>query len=335
MSSRGQWRAGAIRGKQCRAVSSPTPASDAQPIARHVGRITVPASTSNLGPGFDLLGLAFDLWLRVEMRPRPPLAPRFSSLEGEAAAWPRDDSNLFLRAFDALAHELRIPAEPFEFAVASEIPLSRGLGSSGAAIVAGIELACAAAGVELPLERRLEHALALEGHPDNVSPALLGGCVLAAPLQAGAPLIVRQSVHPSIAFAVAWPSARLTTALARSLLPAQVSFADARENPRRLALLLEGLRSADPRLLRAGVEDRLHERYRLPHIPGGAAALAAAYEAGAWLACVSGSGSALVAASDAGRIELVAQAMREQLERVSPPAGGRVVRVVERPSQVE
>ncbi len=294
----------------------------------------MPASTSNLGPGFDLLGLAFDLWLRVEMRPRAPGGPRFAQLEGEAAAWPRDDSNLFLRAFDALAREFALDRERFEFAVASEIPLSRGLGSSGAAIVAGIELACAAAGVALAPEVRLERALALEGHPDNVAPALLGGCVLAAPLESGPPLVVRQSVHPSLAFAVAWPSARLSTALARSLLPAQVSFADARENPRRLALLLEGLRSADPRLLRAGVEDRLHERHRLPHIPGGAEALAAAYAAGAWLACVSGSGSALVAAADAAHIERVARALRETLERASPPAGGRVVRVVERAAQV-
>ncbi len=315
---------------------SPTqPADDTLTGDSTAQRIAVPASTSNLGPGFDLLGLAFDLWLRVEMRSRVPGGPRLSSLSGEAAAWPRGDSNLFLRAFDALARELELSSSPYEFAVHSEIPLSRGLGSSGAAIVAGLELACAAAGVELPLERRLEHALALEGHPDNVAPALMGGCVLAAPVGDGPPIVVRQVVHPSIAFAVAWPSAPLPTALARSLLPAQVSFADARENPRRLALLLEGLRSADPRLLRAGVEDRLHERYRLPHIPGGAAALAAAYEAGAWLACVSGSGSALVAAAEVTRIERVGRALREQLELVSPPAGGRVVRVVERPVRVE
>lgn len=294
----------------------------------------MPASTSNLGPGFDLLGLALDLWLTVEVRPRGGATSRWGQLLGEASAWPQGDANLLLRAFDATAHALGLDGASFLFDVHSEIPLSRGLGSSGAAIVAGIELASALTGASPSLEERLARALELEGHPDNVSPALLGGCVLAAPVEIGAPLIVRQDVHPHIAFGVAWPAATLPTALARSLLPSQVSFADARENPRRLALLLEGLRSADPRLLRAGVEDRLHARYRLPHIPGGPQALEAAYSAGAWLATVSGSGSALVAAADSAHIADVVAAMRGEFERVSGPAGGRMVRLVTEPTRV-
>lgn len=302
--------------------------------SRVLRRIAVPASTSNLGPGFDLLGLALDLWLTVEVRLRGPDPARLGRRTGEAEHWPDEGANLLLRAFDATARDLGLDSSAFAFDVDSEIPVSRGLGSSGAAIVAGIELASALAGATLSLEDRLARALALEGHPDNVTPALLGGCVLAAPLGGGAPLVVRQPVHPGIAFAVAWPAATLPTALARSLLPAEVSFADARENPRRLALLLEGLRSADPRLLRAGVEDRLHARFRLPRIPGGQAALDAAYSAGAWLATVSGSGSALVAAADPTRIAEIVAAMRREFERVSAPASGRVVRVVNEPARV-
>jgi homoserine kinase len=298
-------------------------------------RVRVPGSTSNLGPGFDLLGLAFDLWLTVEVRPRRAGGPRLARLEGEATAWPRGAENLLLRAFDATLTELGGDPERFEFDVASEIPVSRGLGSSGAAVVAGLELACVIAGTTLPEGERLRRALELEGHPDNVSPALLGGCVLAVPLPGAAPLVVRQALHPSLAFSVAWPAATLPTQLARSLLPTTVSFADARENPRRLALLLEGLRTADPALLAAGGEDRLHARYRLPHIPGGAEALEAAHAAGAWLATISGSGSALVALSSQDHAPRVAAAMRAAFERASGPAGGRVVRVVESATRVE
>ncbi len=317
----------------------PSPASlvdsQAAPRAPDSRRIRVPGSTSNLGPGFDLLGLAFDLWLVVEVRPRRAGGPRIAHLGGEALAWPTDGDNLLLRAFDATLESLGGDGAAFEFAVESEIPVSRGLGSSGAAVVAGLELACSIAGASLSAPERLRRAVEFEGHPDNVSPALLGGCVLAAPMPDAAPLVVRQALHPSLAFSVAWPAATLPTQLARSLLPASVPFADARENPRRLALLLEGLRSGDPELLGAGGEDRLHARYRLPHIPGGAEALEAARSAGAWLATISGSGSALVALSSHGSAPQVAAAMRAAFERASGPAGGRVVNVVHTAARVE
>lgn len=301
-----------------------------------LARLRVPASTSNLGPGFDLLGLAFELHLEVELHGgRARDARRFVALEGEARSWPQGPENLLLRAFDATMRELGADPETFGFAVNSAIPTARGLGSSGAAVVAGVELACAVARATLrPLER-LERAIRYEGHPDNVSPALLGGCIAALPREGAPPLVVRCALHPDLAFAVAWPAAPLPTALARSLLPSQVAFHDARENPRRLAVLLEGLRSADPALLAAGEEDRLHVRYRLPHIPGGAAALAAARSAGAWLATISGSGSALVAIAPQQRAADVANAMRGEFERAAGPAGGGVVRVAHDAPRIE
>jgi homoserine kinase len=313
----------------------PTPSAPLSPSAP-LARLRVPASTSNLGPGFDLLGLAFELYLEVELfGGRQRDSGRFVALSGEAQSWPQGPENLLLRAFDATLREFGGDPEPFAFAVHSAIPTARGLGSSGAAVVAGVELACAVARATLRPLARLERAIRYEGHPDNVSPALLGGCIAAVPREGAPPLVVRCALHPDLAFAVAWPASPLPTALARSLLPAQVTFHDARENPRRLALLLEGLRSADPELLAAGEEDRLHVRYRLPHIPGGPAALAAARSAGAWLATISGSGSALVAIAPHQRAADVAHAMRSEFERAAGPAGGGVVRVAHEAPPVE
>lgn len=304
--------------------------SPVAPAAPHGWRISVPASTSNLGPGFDLVGLALDLYLHVHVRRIPGEAGCFFGLrETHSREWPDDASNLLLASFEQTYRELGGAASRFEFDVRSEIPVSRGLGSSGAAVIAGIQLACAVLNVSLPPEELLRRALVVEGHPDNVSPALLGGCVLSVPGPNGTPWIVRQALHESLGFAVAWPSATLETKFARSLLPAQVDFSDARENPRRLALLLEGLRTADAQLLRAGGHDRLHVRFRLPHIPGGAAALEAAQAAGAWLATISGSGSALFAISARSDADRVAAAMRAEFDRAAGPAGGRATRTVD------
>src|SRR6185369_11065728 len=122
-----------------------------------------------------------------------------------------------------------------------------------------------------------------------------GGCTLSVPLPNGRVKVVRQKLHPDLGFALAWPSKGLATPAARKALPANVPFGDAVENPRRLALLLEGLRTADPELLALGVEDRLHVPYRLPLIAGAKEALEAARASGAWLATISGSGSGLFA----------------------------------------
>jgi homoserine kinase len=171
----------------------------------------------------------------------------------------------------------------------------------------------------------LAWGLELEGHPDNSSAALLGGCTLSVPQPGGGLRVVRQELHPDLGFALAWPEARLSTHAARGMLPKSVKFEDAVENPRRLALLLEGLRTADPELLRLGSADRLHVAYRLPSIPGAEAALAGAWDAGAWLATISGSGSALIAIGPHERIESIRAAMTAAL---GARAEGRVVEPV-------
>ncbi len=259
-------------------------------------RVRVPASTSNLGPGFDQLGLALELWLEVEVA-GPASGHRHEWLElgGEAASWPLEANRLLL-ALDAGRERLGLAATPLALRVRSEIPLRRGLGSSGAAVAAGLLLAAALAGEEAP-ERAALAALGteLEGHPDNVTASLLGGCTLGVPLEDGTLRVVRPPLAEGLLVGVAWPSTPLDTGTARGALPEAVPLADAVHATRRLALLLEGLRTGEPALLAAGGEDRLHTPFRLPLIAGAEEALAAARAAGAPLAAISGSGSALVA----------------------------------------
>ena len=293
-------------------------------------RVRVPASTSNLGPGFDLLGAALSLELEATvLGPSPGGGHRLREASGPGGAdWPAVADDLLVRAFErALTTLGGSVGGGFDFAVASEIPHGRGLGSSGAAIVAGLLLGAALAPQRIAREDLLGWAIELEGHPDNVAPSLLGGCVLAVPA-APRPLVVRQAVHPSIAFALAWPEARLATSVARALLPERVPLADAVETARRLALLLEGLRSGDSHLLAAGIEDRLHVPHRLPRIPGGLAALGAAREAGAWAATISGSGTALVALAPHERARAAAEAMAAALRAATGAATARVATLV-------
>ena len=286
--------------------------------------IRVPCSTSNLGPGFDLLGLALGLFVEIEATPRPGEAPHhLTESAGFAAHWPIE-GNLVLRAFDAVFHAAGLPAPTCDFRATSQIPVARGLGSSGAAVAAGLLLAeaqlVATGGRGLGTSALHELGISIEGHPDNVTASLFGGCTLCLPAASGrgahATALVHQAVSDELGFAVAWADATLPTARAREVLPKSVPFADAVENPRRLAMLLEGLRSGDAELLRTGSHDRLHHDARLALIPGGREALAAADEAGAYMTAINGSGSSLLAIGAKADAPRLAAALGEPLARL-------------------
>lgn len=280
-------------------------------------QVCLPASTSNLGPGFDLFGLALDLTLEVRcLRPAASQQHVLVELGGTASEWPNTPDNTLFRAFDRVAQELGVEPIPHEFGVHSAIPVARGLGSSCAACAAGLLLGAATyASRDQQLARTdlVRLGIELEGHPENSTASLLGGAVLCLPESDGSVHVVHQPVAPNLRFVAAWPSTRIATREARNVLPEQVPFADAVENPRRLALLLEGFRTGDANLLRAGMHDRLHVPYRLALIAGGKEALLAALEAGAHGATISGSGSTLFAVCAEQAVAAVCAALTKAL----------------------
>lgn len=266
----------------------------ARPDGRRV-TIDVPATSANLGPGFDCLGVALELrdTLVADLRP----GPLEVLVEGEGAALlPCDERHLVVRALQAGLDELGVPMPGLELRCHNRIPQSRGLGSSSAAIVAGLALARAVA--EPVLDARVDDqvlltvANRLEGHPDNVAPALLGGLVVSG--QAHDDVWARRaSIDPGLAVSVYVPPTALSTHAARGLLPAEVPYDAAAANTARAALLVVALAGAPELLLRA-TEDYLHQEQRRPAMPDSLALVDALRGAGV-PASVSGAGPTVLA----------------------------------------
>jgi homoserine kinase len=270
-------------------------------------RVRVPATSANIGPGFDCLGLALDLWNEV----------RFS-LEGDRvevtvegpdpAGLPRDERNLVARAYLRLCEEAgKAPPAGLRIHCDIRVPMSSGLGSSSTAIVAGLLGANALTGRPFDRERILELAADMEGHPDNVAAALLGGLTIV--VQKDDRLLTKKILVPEVHVALAVPDLPFSTSAARAELPTEVSMADAVFNLQRTPLVVEALRSGDYELLSQVMDDRLHQASRLKRIPGGRTAWLAALSAGAAAVAVSGSGPSLIAfvslATDASRVARV------------------------------
>jgi homoserine kinase len=237
--------------------------------------VRVPASSANLGPGFDVLAAALALHLEVDVRE----AGRFSVETSLELA--RDRSNLVVRAFERLH-----PADGFEFRICSEIPLSGGLGSSAAAIVAGLVAADHLFELDADV---LALAVELEGHPDNVAAALEGGIVIA-----GGARVHRFEPPMGLEAVVVIPFDAVRTEEARAALPERVPLADAVFNVARASMLLRGLSVGDFDLIGAGLDDRLHQPRRAHLYPRSAELLERASSFGALGATISGAGPAVL-----------------------------------------
>lgn len=276
-----------------------------------VGRsvaVKVPATTANLGPGFDTLGLALSLYDELEVTVVPGSGVQVEVHGIGAGEVPTDETNLVVRA---IAHTFAASAQELpglRLVARNGIPHGRGMGSSGAAIVAGI---MAARGllegvVEFDPRGLLALATALEGHPDNVAPALFGGLTIAWMTPDG-PEFKRLMVHRGVSPLIAVPeSITMSTALARSLQPMSVPHEDAIFNVSRSALLIAALIQS-PELLLAATEDRLHQSYRASAIPETDALIRMLRSEGL-AAVVSGAGPAiLVLGSDPAQRLLAAE----------------------------
>jgi homoserine kinase len=280
--------------------------------------VHVPASTSNLGGGFDCVGMAVERWLVATVAVDDSQHGVTMRRRGSLASLTCDAVNDLVYEGFAAACRRRGVAVPsgLGFDVTSEIPVARGLGSSAAALVAGAALADAALRLQLGHDGVATLISQIEGHPDNAAPAVFGGAMLgvarddatdARPCSyAFSPL----PVHPSLAFIFAVPPLEVTTASARAVLPATVSFGDAVNAVQRSAALVHGLATGDGDLLARALDDVLHVPYRQHLIPGYASVVSAARTAGAFGGTLSGSGSAMVAIGSPGDADAIAAAMR-------------------------
>jgi homoserine kinase len=284
--------------------------------------VTVPATTANLGPGFDCLGAALSLYNRFEFRPLGPADsdPAFQITASglEAAQVKTDSSNLAYQSFCHLYQQIGQTPPSVHLAIHLAVPLARGLGSSATAIVGGLMGANALAGMPLTAEAIMELAIALEGHPDNVVPALMGGCRLAAtqPAQGSSPAwsICDVPWHPDILPVVAIPDFELSTAEARRVLPTSYSRQDAIFNAAHLGMLLRALATGQSDWLRTALQDRIHQPYRQALIAGYEAVQTAAMRAGACGVVISGAGPTLLALTKASEAEAVKAAMQTAWE---------------------
>ncbi|KRF00176.1 homoserine kinase [Nocardioides sp. Soil777] len=266
-------------------------------------RVTVPATSANLGPGFDALGLA--LSLRDELEAEVTASGIEVEVTGEGAAdVPRDASHLVVRSMHAAFDAMDARPPGLRLTCRNVIPHSRGLGSSSAAIVAGVALARAlVAGGRLLLDDAalLRIAADIEGHPDNVAPALLGGFVICG-REAGEWYAVPSAVDPRVRAEVFVPSTPVATEVARGLLPATVPHADAAANSGRAALLVAAL-AGRPEHLLVATRDYLHQEQREPAMPD-SLALVHRLRADGIPAVISGAGPTVLALVGAGRRDL-------------------------------
>ncbi len=224
-------------------------------------RVRVPASTSNLGSGFDTVSAALRLYLTVDVEVEEGSRIRWLT------PWPEEEDNLVDCALRAALGHLGIKPPGLSLAMRNPIPLKRGLGSSGAAIIAGIKIAERLAGESLSPDECLRLAYPLEGHPDNLAASLLGGWVLSR-IESGEVRCEQIEARLKCRFVIAVPEITVSTRRAREILPQSYSLEDAVYNLQRCALLVHALYVDRPQLLKEALQDRLHQPYRQGLVPG-------------------------------------------------------------------
>jgi homoserine kinase len=268
--------------------------------------VTVPATSANLGPGFDVLGLALDLRNIFTVAPAEETAV---SIRGYDEGLPLDDTNLFCKAFTHLYSLAGRAAPPVSVQMDLQVPPGAGLGSSATAVVGGLVAANAFLNEPFGRDRLIREAAGLEhgGHPDNVAPALIGGLVVNVP---DGDRVVSMSVpFPEEMRAVLFiPDFPMDTVQGRSLMPAAFPEADVVFNTSRVALFMAALTVGRYDMLRIAMQDRLHQPYRARIFPPLPDLIQAALDAGAHGACLSGGGSAVLALAS-GRFSDIGEAM--------------------------
>ena len=269
--------------------------------------VRVPSTTANCGPGFDAIGIACSLYNEIEVSLLPGGEPAITIVGQGCSQIPCDSRNIAFQAARQVLERVGWHQQTIRMKLTNHIPLARGLGSSAAAIVGGLVAANEATGGTLSRQQLLDMATAMEGHPDNVAPALFGGICLSVMHPAGTQCL---SFPPpaDLQLVVAVPDFTLSTKVSRQVLPKAVSMRDAVFNISRTGLLVAALARGELSFLPFALEDRIHQPYRQKLIPGLPEVFAAARENGALGVTISGAGPALMAYT-AGNAKAIGQAM--------------------------
>lgn len=281
--------------------------------------VIVPATTANIGPGFDCLGAALTRYNRFQFQllseDTTDTDCRITVIGKEAQKVSTDPNNLLYQSFLKVYQHLRQSPPPISITINLNVPLARGLGSSATAIIGGIVGANQLAGNPLSQAELLDLAIAIEGHPDNVVPALLGNCQLTV----GTPKnwqICDIPWHSDLIPVVAIPDFELSTEAARAVLPQTIERGIAIFNTAHLGLLLRGLTTANPDWLREGLQDQLHQPHRQSLITGYHQVKEAAIAAGAYGMVISGAGPTLLALTSTDHAQSIVTAMKTAWQEV-------------------
>jgi homoserine kinase len=295
--------------------------------------VRVPATTANLGAGFDCIGAALSLYNQFQFAPADGL--KIEASGAEADRMDLTASNLAYQAFSKVFDRLGRPVPGLQLSIDLEIPLARGLGSSATAIVGGLLGANGLAGHPLNQTEIMAMAIEMEGHPDNVVPALIGGCRLAATAPNGQWEICDIPWQSTVVPVVAIPNFELSTAEARSVLPAQYDRATAVFNIAHLGILIRGLATGNGDWLRVGLADQIHQPFRQKLIRGYTAVEQAAIQAGAYGVVISGAGPTMLALVAQKQAQAVVTAMEQAWQAVGVESIVKTLSLDEVGAQVE
>jgi homoserine kinase len=277
-------------------------------------KIRVPATTANLGPGFDCLGLALKLYLNLEIEEiEEGLVIEYQGEGAEKFSVKKKEDTLIWKSINLVLKKnyKDVPKKGLKIRVLNKIPITRGLGSSASAIIGGIVGAARLYNINLTNQEMLELALSLEGHMDNIVPALIGGLTLAYKTGQDEIKWTRIKTPIDLRIVLAIPEFTLNTKEMRKILPQKVALPEAIFNLSRSALLVNALQNSDWEVLAEAMEDRLHQPYRTPFIPGIKDMFSQIKKTGLTGAALSGSGPSVVSLTKKGREEAISKIMKD------------------------
>jgi len=296
----------------------------------HTVTVRTPATTANLGPGFDCLGLALGFFNTIELSMADATEVDVTGFGAESL--PRDETNLVLQSARRVAERIEADVPGWRLRQHNEIHLARGMGSSSSAIVGGLVAANELLGGRLSDRELLDIAVAIEGHPDNVAPALLGGLTVCCTDDDGLG-VARFEPPVGLMACLAIPDYEVSTEDARKVMPESIPHGDGVFNTCHSTAVLAALVSGDMALLGQAMKDRLHEPYRAPLVKGMAQCVSAAREAGAYAAALSGSGPTIVAFANENADEVL-DAMLGALRSQGVTCEGRIAELASAGAEV-